>query len=405
MRVYIGIDWSEQKHNICFMNEAGGAIVEIEIKHKAEGFLALDEMRAKLGVRREDSLVGIETSHNLLVDYLVEKGYVVYVLAPAKVKGSQSRRGVAGAKDDRKDARLIADIVRTDHAQMGTWEPQGKLVQQMRAKVSLITFLTHSCVRYSNRLRAVLLRYYPAALKIFSSTHTKIALAFIRAYSDPDLAAKLTLEEFKAFLKQNHSMRSNWVSTYFTRLKSPMPASSAHLTATYQSEAVLLAGLLADSLAEKDREIKELTKLYEQHPDAYIFKSLPAAGLFLEPALLAKLGDHRSQFPTAAVLQAIAGSSPITRQSGKHRSVQFRKACDRELRFISQQWAKASVRSCDWAKTYYLAVYRRSHSKNGAYRCLANRWLAILWKLWQSGQTYDETFLLQQRALRTLPHP
>jgi hypothetical protein len=287
---------------------------------------------------------------------------------------------------------------------MAIWEPQGKLVQQMRAKVSLITFLTHNCVRYSNRLRAVLLRYYPAALEIFSSLQTEIALTFIQTHPSPERAAQLTLDEFKSFLRQNHYHRRDTVSTCYARLRSPMPAVASPLIEAYQSEAVLLAGWLAASLAEKKREIKKLLELYEQHPDCFIFKSLPAAGSFIEPALLAKLGDHRSQFPTAAVLQAVAGSSPITRQSGKHRSVLFRKACDRELRFISHQWAEASVKYCDWAKTYFWEVYRRTRSKNCAYRCLANRWLAILWKLWQSRKPYDEAYLLQQRAIRSLPH-
>jgi transposase len=403
MKVYIGIDWSEQKHNLCFMNEAGGTIVETQIAHTPEGFLMLEQEREKLGVTLQDSQVGIETGHNLLVDFLVEKGYPVYVLPPGLVKSSQGRQGVAGAKDDRRDARLIADIVRTDRSRLQVWLPQSALVQHMKAKVSLIHFLSQSCVRYSNRLRAVLLRYYPAALQVFAALDTPITLAFVQTYPTPQQAAQLSFEQFQAFLRQHHHCQpSKWAGSY-ARLKLPAPDPSPEAVETYQGEAMLLAGMLATCVKAKQLAIQELQGLYSQHPDRHIFASLPGTADFLQPALLAKLGDHRSHFPSPAVLQAVAGTSPITRQSGKHRSVSFRFACDRELRFIAQQWAKASINKCDWANTYFSQAYRRTHSKNDAYRRLANRWLAILWKLWQSNQPYDESFHLQQRMLRALP--
>jgi len=118
----------------------------------------------------------------------------------------------------------------------------------------------------------------------------------------------------------------------------------------------------------------------------------------LAPALLGKFGDDRERFPSPSSVQALAGTCPVTDSSGKRRIIRFRRACDREFRYIAQQWARASLERSVWANAYFQTVYGRCQSINHAYRCLANRWLAILWKLWQSHEPYDEAYHLNQRA-------
>lgn len=148
---------------------------------------------------------------------------------------------------------------------------------------------------------------------------------------------------------------------------------------------------------------KELSELFVQHPDYEIFDSLPGAGTLLAPGLLVKLGDDWQRFPTPGSVQALAGTCPVTEQSGKRKFVKFRKACDREFRYIAQQWAHHSKDESVWAYAYYQQVLARSGSKSHACRCLANRWLAILWTLWQTGEPYDEAYHLRQRAERSKP--
>jgi transposase len=404
MKVYIGIDWSEQKHAVCFMNEAGGVIQELEIAHTPEGFLRLEQARQDLGVAATEACIGLETAHNLLMDFLVEQGYPnLYVLPPSLVKSNQSRFAHSGAKDDRRDARLIADILRTDLSRLSVWQPNTSLASQMRAKVSLIIFLTHSIVRHTNRLRAVLLRYYPAGLVVFAKLDTPIALAFLKTYPNDQAANQLSYPDFTRFARQHHHTRpSEWPKCY-ARLTQPRPTARPEVVQTYQPEALLLVDLLWATLQAKQQALHELQQLYQQHPDRPIFASLPGAGAFLEPALLAKLGDVRERFPSPATLQAIAGTSPYTKQSGKRRSIHFRFACDRELRYLVQQWAAASLRKSPWAVSYYTQAYRHCGSKKAALRRLANRWLSVLWKLWQTHTLYDEQYHLQQRALRAKP--
>jgi len=189
----------------------------------------------------------------------------------------------------------------------------------------------------------------------------------------------------------------------YARLQhTPLQASPATVAA-YQDEARLLAQQLRELILAKRQVQRDLNTLFAQHPDQAIFSSLPGVGAFLAPALLAKLGDDRERFPSAASLQALAGTCPVTVASGKHKRVIFRHACDHEFRQIAQQWARCSLRNSVWAVAYWQQVRPRCASDHDAYRRLANRWLAVLWKLWHSGELYNEAYHLQQRRLRSQP--
>jgi transposase len=404
MRVYTGIDWSENQHDVVFMNEQGASIARLTIAHTPDGFLELDKMRQKLGVGPSDCLVGLETAHNLLIDFLWAHDYThVYVIPPSVTRSCQGRYRQSGARSDESDALLIADLLRTDRQRLQPWRPDSLLTRQLRAKVSLRLHLTRNKVRLSNRLRAVLLRYYPAAWQVFNGLDTQIALAFIQAYPTPQAAAGLTFAEFQTFARQHRYPKPKHLAACFARLQSPQPQAERDTILVYQSEASLLAAFLLHTVrtrATLDREIKDL---FRQHPDYPVFDSLPGLGDFLAPALLVKFGDDRQRFPTANSVQALAGTCPVTDKSGKRRRIFFRKACDREFRHIAQQWAISSTPHSPWAYAYFSQARQRGLAKNHAYRCLANRWLAIAWKLWQTRQPYDEAYHLRQRALRSKP--
>lgn len=171
----------------------------------------------------------------------------------------------------------------------------------------------------------------------------------------------------------------------------------------YQEEMELLAQQLLDLVQTRLRQKRALTRLFKQHPDQEIFTSLPGVGELLAPALLAKFGDDRERFPGPHSVQALAGTCPVTAASGQRRIVKFRQACDKEFRHIAHQWARASLGKSVWANAYWQQVRARVGYNNDAYRRLANRWLAIAWKLWQSRETYDEAYHLQQRAQRSKP--
>ena len=402
MPVYIGIDWSENKHDVVFLNEAGAILAQLSMSHTPEGLLNLEKTRLYAGIELEDCWVALETAHNLVIDFLWSRGYAhIYVIPPSVIKSCRGRYGSSGARNDPQDGRLIADVLRTDQARLQPWRPDSLLTRQMRAKVSLINHLTRSMVRLSNRLRAVLLRYYPAAVEVFSSLTVQTALHFLQSYPTPQSAARLTFPEFEAFARQQGYRRPEKLAECFARLQRAYPEATPETVLVYQDEVPLLASSLLTAVQAKNQALGELKSLFEQHPDRAIFSSLPGTGKLLAPALLTKFGDDRQRFPSPASLQALAGTCPVTDQSGKRKIIKFRKGCDRQFRWIVQQWVRHSLEKSVWANAYWQQVRPRCNSDSHAYRCLGNRWLAVAWKLWQTGQTYNQTYHLQQRALRS----
>jgi transposase len=403
--VYLGIDWSQHKHDLCFVNAAGVAVARATVPHSAEGFLQVEQLRAQLGVPARECWVGLETSHHLLLDFLWAHDYTqVYVLPPNVIKSTRGRYRQSGARSDASDAFLIGDVLRTDQARLQPWHPDSLLTRQLRAKVGWQQHLARELVRLSNRLRAVLARYYPAALQVFTKLTGPVSLQFVRAYPTPAAAAALSRVQFEAFARQHGYRHVAKLPACFARLQRPQPLASPETLQLYPAEVVQLADLLLTLSQLKHTVERELLGLYRQHPDYTTFHSLPGTGRVLGPALLTHFGDDRARFPSPAGLQALAGTCPVTDSSGKHRVIKFRQACDHQFRHVAQQWAMASLRTSVWAQAYWQQTRPHRDSDSHAYRCLANRWLAIAWKLWQTHSTYDEAYHLRQRLARSQPH-
>ena len=402
--MYLGIDWSSKKHDCAFMNEKGSVIAKSVISAKLEGFLEMDSVRQKLGVAPGECLVALETAHNLIIDFLWSRGYdQVYVVPPSVVKSTRGRYGQSGARTDESDAMLLADLLRTDLERLHPWKPDSLLTRQLRADISLWMYWTKSQTRLTNRLRAVLQRYYPASLEVFSSLAALIALEFIRKYPTPQDAAELSWPDFQDFAKKHRYTRRKQLPARFATLQAVSPVASPETVEIYKNEAVWLVEQLLHIIQHR-KDLKERIKQrFSQHPDQHIFSSLPGTGDFLAPALLVKFGDDRKRFPSPSSIQALAGTCPVTKSSGKRRYVKFRRSCDKQFRNIAQQFAIASLRDSIWANTYFQNCRPTCSSGSHAYRCLANRWLNIIWKLWQSNQPYDEDYHLKQRELHSKP--
>lgn len=405
MVVYIGIDWSEKKHDIEIQDEHGKHLLQLVISHDLGGFLRLEAAVQEVEVLARECIVGLETAHNLLIDFLWDRGYEqIYVLPPNLVKSSQGRTHQSGTRSDPNDAGLIAELIRTDRHRLYPWQPGSPLLQQMRAKLRLASYLTRAIVQTTNRLRSVLLRYYPVSVQVFSDLDTKIALAFIETFPTPQMAQELSWSDFEQFARQQGYSHRSRLPICYARLQAPQPEPTAATLQAYQGEAVLLARQVKQLVDDKNQTLRELQHLYEQHPDRYIFDSLPQAGTLISAGLLVKFGEDRLRFPNAALVQALAGTCPVTRQSGRSRRVSFRKACDHEFRYLSQSWARLTIKASPWAADYYRQIRPHCNSESHAYRCLANRWLGIVWKMWQDRVCYNETYHVRRRAERMLPH-
>jgi transposase len=401
---FFGIDWSQKDHNLCIRSESGKLLSQVRFPHSVEGFQRLVAEREKLDAPPSDCPVAIETAHNLLVDFLLDYGHPIYIVPPQATHGYRSRHRSSGARTDESDAALLADILRTDRHAHIQLQPNLPITQAILVQVRLVETLRQAIQRHTNQLRDALIRSYPVALGVFGDLTSQITLHFLMAYPTEKHAQSLSREAFDLFCRQHHYTRTDLLSHCFANLMEPMPKPNPATAQAYENH-VRLAQILLPLVRFRKQAIAELQNLFHQHPDAQIFLSLPGTGDILAPALLAKFGDHRQRFPTPNHVQALAGTCPVTRSSGKRSSVKYRQACDKEFRRIAQQFARSSVPQSGWAAAYWHQVCLRGKSDSHGYRILANRWLAIIWKLWQTRQLYDESYHLKQRALRRRPKP
>lgn len=328
--LYIGIDWSEAKHDVCILNDAGAILKEFTIVETNKGQKRLAQEIEAFDTPPEQCLVGLETSSNLIVDFLEPKPYQTYVIAPNKVASSRGRFSSSGRRNDRSDAHLLADMLRTDHHRFTPWQPDGEVVNQMRTSLRLIDDLTQSITRYSNRLRAALLRAYPVAVDLFSDLTTQIALQFLIKYPAQTAVQALSYTECAAFCRHHHYSHPHRMTQRYAHLQKEMPQPATSTMTAYQALIMVWATLLLSFVQQKRQAIKRIRQLFYTHPDAHIFASLPGAGELLAPKLLVMFGDQRERFPSPTAIQSLAGTCPVTIQSGKKKIITFRRACNHE---------------------------------------------------------------------------
>ena len=393
----VGIDQSQKKHDVCLMNELGRQLACFEIPHDVQGFQRLHEERQRIQVSPQDCVVALESGHSLLIDYLLDLHYQVYVIPGKAVDRYRDRHRQSRSASDKTDAVVLAEVLRTDRHLHTPWHADQPITRQIRSLVSLVHDLKRFVVGTSNRLRSLLWRYYPIAAELFSGLDQQITLQFILAYPTPQQAKQLTMAQFTAFCRAHKYYRSDLITRRYGQLLNAQTFARSEIATAYASQAQAWARVILSLVEERDQAQKLLTQAFEQHPDCHVFESLPGAGEFLAPALLSRFRDCRARFPTASVAQATAGTSPVTVQSGKKRRVQFRRACDKDFRYYAGQFARCSIREAPWASAYFATVRPRCEKASQAYRCLANRWIAIIWRLWTDRVVYDEAVHLRNR--------
>ncbi len=400
---YFGIDWSQDHHDLCILNRSGARVSQVRFENSFKGFERIEAERRLLDVPAVECPVAIETSYHLVVDFLLDHDYVIYIIPPQATKSYRNRHRSSGAHTDKSDAALLASILITDRDSHRLWQPNEPLTQEMLAQVRLIETLRRSIQRQRSQLRAVLLRTYPHALDLFGKLTAQIMLRFLFDFPTAQQAQALSLEAFTNWCKDQCYSRPDLISRRYVHLQEPALQANPTVTRAYRNQVRILASVLLPQVRHRQQTLARLGRLFARHPDAFIFDSLPGTGELLAPALLTKFGDHRERFRTSAEVQALAGTCPVTERSGKRRRVKFRRGCDKEFRRIAQQFALCSVAQSGWAAAYWAEARSRCDSDSHAYRCLANRWLVIIWKMWQDRKPYDEAYHIQQRASRRRP--
>jgi len=399
LKYFLGFDWGNRSHHVVLLDPEGNKKLSIAIDHDAAGW---HKLRRKLIEFAGDDLsvvgVAIENRVGPAVEKLLEFGCTVYPLNPKAAARYRERQAPSGTKDDQRDAWALADALRIDGQHWRAMDPEDPLTQEIRLTVRDEVALIEQRTAAVNALQAALHEYYPAALEAFGDWTSPAAWAFIERFPTPK---KLVVGGKRAWDKFLHAHKLFRPQTYDRRIEC-----FRHAMDFCGGEAVTAAkSLLALSLVAQLQAIEKQLKVYRQrinelfdrHPSRAVFDSLPGLGEKLAPRVLGETVKARQRFDKLQGLECCAGVAPVRFQSGQVSITRMRRACIKSLRYALHLWANASRRKSVWAEAYYQGKRREGKSHACALRCLARRWVRILWKLLETGDTYNEAYHLRNQ--------
>jgi transposase len=393
--LFCGIDWARDDHAIAIIDSGGRVVFRSVIEHSTKGLRDLIAVLSRHGVTE----VAIERSDGPVVEALLDAGLAVVVINPNQIKNLRSRYGSAGNKDDRFDAFVLADTLRTDRARLHPLTPDSAATTALRALCRARKDLVIHRVRVANQLRAHLNRVYPGPVGLFDALDSPISLAFLTRFDCQDRADWLTPKRLGSWLVSVGYKGHTDPAVIHARLAARPRGFTGSEGAAYVGITTALVATLTNLVAQIAELSAQIGQQFAVHADAHIFTSLPRSGTVRAARLLAEIGDCRARFPTPDALACLAGVAPSTRQSGKMRSVGFRWACDKQLRDAVCDFANDSRHANPWAADLYNRARGRGHDHPHATRILARAWLHIIWHCWQNNTPYDPA---HHRALQTL---
>jgi transposase len=397
--VCAGIDWAAGEHAVCVVDLAGRVKDQFTVAHDRAGLAALAARLRAAGAAE----IAIERGTGVLVDALLAAGLAVVVISPRQVGNLRSRYGSSGGKDDRFDAFVLADTLRTDRARLRPLIPDSPAVLALRAAVRARKDLVGHRVAACNQLRAHLAGAFPGAAGLFSKLDSPVSLSFLARFPSQQAAAALDEQALATWLGTvPHRGRTAAPAVLAARLRAapPGPAASDAALAGVTAELAAAVTGLAARIKALDGQI---AAQFAAQPDARIFSSLPHAGTLRAARLLAEIGDCRSRYPDPQSLAGIAGVAPITRRSGTFTSHGFRHGVNRQLRDALCDFAGGSRLSSPWAASIYDAARSRGKDHPHAVRILARAWTAIIWRCWHDGTAYDPAKHTALQAILTQP--
>lgn len=395
MLLFLGDDWAEDHHDVEVQDADGRRLARARLP---EGIAGITRLHAMIGShvgdvdpRLVEVVVGIETERGLWVQALIASGYRVYPINPLQAARYRTRCGVSGAKSDGGDAHLLADMVRTDRQHLRQAAGDTALAEAVKVLTRGHKTLIWERTRHVTRLRQTLLDFFPAAVEAYPKLADSASLELLTLAADPAAAAKLTDEEITTALRRARRRGiPDKVATIREvllrpRLDQPAVVAGAH-AAIVRAQAAILTTL--------NTEIKSMEEQVEahfgQHPDVEIYRSQPGLGTILGARVLAEFGDDSTRYASAKARKNYAGTSPITRQSGKKKTVLARYVHnDRLLDALGAQ-AFSALSTSPGARAYYDKQRARGAGHRAALRQLGNRLVGLLHGCLKTGLVYDE---------------
>jgi hypothetical protein len=394
--LFVGDDWAEDHHDVYLMDEAGVRLAARRFPEGLSGVGQLHDLIASHAGDPGEVIVGIEKDHGPWVGALAASGYEVYAINPMAVARYRDRHRVSGAKSDGADAKLLADLVRTDrhnHRRLDGDSAQAEAIKVLaRAHQNLIW----TRARQVSTLRAGLLEYYPAALQAFGNLgdrdRDRDALAVLGRAPTPDQGARLSLSKIAAALKAGGRTRyiDERAREIHAILRSEQLSAPEAVTAAYGATTSAIVNILVELTNQISAVETELAHHFRTHPDADIYLSQPGLGVILGARVLGEFGDDPNRFTDSKSRKNYAGTSPVTVASGRKHAVLARHVRNARLYDALDRWAFATLKCSPGARAFYDQHRAAGNTHHQALRALANRLVGILHGCLRHRTLYNE---------------
>jgi transposase len=386
---YVGIDWAAANHAVCVLDNTGRKVAAFSIEHSAVGFSGLVSRLGRLA-SPERVAVAIERPDGRLVDTLLEAGFAVVPVSPNAIKTWREAEAGSGAKSDAGDAYVIADYLRCRAARLDPIQPYSASTVALRTVVRTRDDLVSTRVAATNQLAALLDTHWPGAKAIFADVESPIALAFLTQYPTAAHAKGLGAKRLAGFCREHAYSGKRSGEQLLARLRGAPAGVTDPTVCAAVAEAVLAMVALLKTLGETLKGLaKTVTVTLGEHPDGKTFTSLPRSGQINAAQMLAEWGDVRQAYDGPDSIAALAGVTPVTKESGKHRAVHFRWACNKRFRVAITTFADNSRHASPWAASVYVDARARGHDHPHAIRVLARAWIRVIWRCWIDQVPYD----------------
>jgi transposase len=392
MAIFVGDDWAEAHHDVHLMDDTGRTLARRRLPEGLEGIHALHTLLADHADEPGEVIVGIETDRGLWVDALTAAGYQVYAINPLAVARYRDRHQLSGAKSDPGDAKVLADLVRTDRHNHRPVAGDSAEVEAVKLLAREHQNLIWARTRHTNRLRNALREYYPAALATFDELAGRDALAVLAKAPTPEQGARLTIAQIRGALRQAGRQRN--LDAKAAEIQAGLRTEQLHAAAPVTDAFAAIARSEVAIIVELSRQIDALeialADRFEQHPDADIYLSLPGLGDVLGARVLGEFGDDPNRYADAKSRKNYAGTSPLTIASGKKRAVLARHIRNRRLYDAIDMWAFCSLTHSPGCRTFYDQRRAAGDLHHQALRALGNRLVGILHGCLRTRTRYDE---------------
>ncbi|MGH2576904.1 MAG: IS110 family transposase [Actinomycetota bacterium] len=390
--IFVGIDWAEAHHDVCVLDEEGAVLAKGRVADGVEGVARLHEMVAAHAEEPSDVVVGIEIDRGLLVGALVAAGYHVYAVNPMAASRYRERHTTSRAKSDPGDAKMLADLVRTDRHNHREVAGDSELAEAVKVLARGHQSLIWSRTRQTNALRNALREFYPAALRAFPELGALEACSVLASAPTPELGRTLPKARIVRLLKAGGRQRNldARAGEILEALRSPQLEAPPVVAGAYGEVVRSLAGVIEGLTRQIERLQAELSARFEMHPDAKIILSLPGLGSVLGARVLGEFGDDPNRYANAKARRCYAGSAPITKASGTRLVVLARVARNKRLADACYLWAFAALSASLGVRRCYDAHRAKGKTHHQALRAMANRLVGILHGCLHHRQLYRE---------------